>query len=108
MFAKTPGLRAGKDALARLEHGAGIRGRVLDVRGDDKATVVATLFGVAMEADLASDGRFEVRGLPADAAVDLVASLVGPANVRREARTRARVGASDIELAPIAIPPASR
>ncbi len=107
-FTKSPGLRAGKDVMVRLERGETLEGRVLGVDADDKTTVVATLHGVAMEADVASDGRFEVRGLPADATAEIVATTVTPGGARREARALARAGDANVELTPIAVPPTAR
>lgn len=109
-FTRTPGLRAGKDVVVRLERGEAIEGRVLgvDADADDETKVVATLHGVAMEADVASDGRFEIRGLPAGVTVEFVATTVAPGGIRRDARTRARAGDANVELAPTSTPPGGR
>ena len=98
LFTKTAGLRAGRDVPIRLERGQSVAGQLRSTDSDDETRVVAVLHGVEMEADLGSDGRFEVRGLPADATVDLIASAVGPGGARREARGRARAGDAAVVL----------
>jgi hypothetical protein len=98
LFAKVPGIRANADVAVRLVRGLSLSGKVLVVGPDDETAVVGTLFGVDMEADVAPDGRFEIRGVPPDEVVDIVATAVGPGGAKREARARALTGESGVDL----------
>ena len=68
--------------------------------------VFATLFDVSLEADVASDGRFELRGLPSDARVTVTASTATPNHPGREARAEAKAGdlSVSLTLSPLLMP----